>query len=395
MTTSSKADVVICGAGASGLATAIHIIKHSPTSTIEIIDPDFSKTTPKTWCFWDEKVSPVKDLIKKSWSKISVIDSTTEHKETFNDPVYFCITADDYRNKLIAQLKSLSRVNLNQDSVSKIDSDNNIYTDGGNTITANYVVDSRFSSIDEIDFHPSANTLWQHFKGWVIETSEPIFDPEHAILMDFRVPQSSGFAFVYLLPYSETRALVELTYFNKEIPQKDSYDPILEDYLQVHWNLKPEATRSALNYVILDTEYGIIPMTDLPIIQQYADFQVKTGLSGGLAKASTGYAFSRNQRHAAILAKLIAESSPMKCWKSPFRFQYYDMLILHLLKTDPSHCVQIFMDLFGKNGFRLVFDFLDEKTDIAQEVNIMSSVPSYFAFFRAIWATRDKIRHLG
>ena len=85
----------------------------------------------------------------------------------------------------------------------------------------------------------------------------------------------------------------------------------------------------------------------------------------------------------------------MKCLQCPNSFQNYDMLILHLLKTDPAHCVQIFMDLFGKNGFRLVFDFLDEKTDIAQEVNIMSSVPSYFAFFRAIWATRDKIRHLG
>jgi hypothetical protein len=52
------------------------------------------------------------------------------------------------------------------------------------------------------------------------------------------------------------------------------------------------------------------------------------------------------------------------------------------------------MDLFSKNGFELVFDFLDEKTSFAEDLKIMSSVPSYTAFFKAIWQTKDKIKHL-
>jgi hypothetical protein len=50
------------------------------------------------------------------------------------------------------------------------------------------------------------------------------------------------------------------------------------------------------------------------------------------------------------------------------------------------------MALFSNNGFKLMFDFLDEKTSFAEELKIMSSVPSYAEFFRAIEATSKKLR---
>ncbi|NDA64318.1 MAG: lycopene cyclase, partial [Chitinophagia bacterium] len=51
--------------------------------------------------------------------------------------------------------------------------------------------------------------LLQHFKGWMIETSEDCFDPDKATFMDFRVSQQSGTTFVYVLPVTNRRALVE------------------------------------------------------------------------------------------------------------------------------------------------------------------------------------------
>lgn len=394
MSIAAKSDVIICGAGASGLAVSIQILSRSPNTSIKLIDPDFTFTPRKTWCFWDESVSPRSDLIKKSWTKISVIDSKSTHTEVFKSPVYFCIHSDDYRRTLLEVLKSYESITLHQDSVTRISSNNAVLTSQGNQFTANYVIDSRFKSIDEINIHPSSNTLWQHFKGWEIETNKPTFDADHAILMDFRVPQEYGFAFVYLLPYSDTKALVELTYFNDTIPPKDHYDPILEAYLTEHWNLSPTSMSNCAAYVIKDTEYGIIPMTDIPIRLSQPDHQVNTGLIGGLAKASTGYAFSRSQRHAQKIAAQVALKAPLEKWTSTLRYQYYDMLILHILKKKPTHCVQIFMDLFGKNGFKLVFDFLDEKTNFAEDLKIMSSVPSYTTFFRAIWETRKKTKYL-
>lgn len=394
MSTEVKSDVIICGAGASGLANAIRIQNLSPELTIQLIDPDFERSSRKTWCFWDESVVPIPNLIKKSWKKISVINSKRWHTEVFDDPIYFCVHSEDYRNKIISKLRSSNSINFNQDSVTKINSKNSVETSSNSTFSANYLIDTRFQSIDDVNFHPSANTLWQHFKGWVIQTNKPTFDSDHAILMDFRVPQSYGFAFVYLLPYSDTQALVELTFFNDEIPATNFYDSILDVYLKENWDLSRDSNSSSIQYSIQDTEYGVIPMSDLPVTPNQSENQIKTGLIGGLAKASTGYAFSRIQRHSAILAKQISMNSVFKSWKSPLRFQYYDMLILHLLKTDPAHCVQIFMDLFDKNGFKLVFDFLDEKTSFADELKIMSSVPSYQAFFKSIWETRKKIKQL-
>ncbi|MEI9946722.1 MAG: lycopene cyclase family protein [Chitinophagaceae bacterium] len=51
--------------------------------------------------------------------------------------------------------------------------------------------------------------LLQHFKGWMIETKEPVFKVDEATLMDFRVSQQHGTTFVYVMPFSETKALVE------------------------------------------------------------------------------------------------------------------------------------------------------------------------------------------
>ena len=57
----------------------------------------------------------------------------------------------------------------------------------------------------------SRNAMLQHFLGQEIQVDKPVFDPSTAILMDFRVDQSKGMHFIYLLPYSPTEALVEST----------------------------------------------------------------------------------------------------------------------------------------------------------------------------------------
>ncbi len=44
-------------------------------------------------------------------------------------------------------------------------------------------------------FHPkitTENSLLQHFKGWVIKTETPQFNPKIGTLMDFRLDQKAG-----------------------------------------------------------------------------------------------------------------------------------------------------------------------------------------------------------
>ena len=54
----------------------------------------------------------------------------------------------------------------------------------------------------------SKNAMLQHFLGQEVEVDKPVFDSSTAILMDFRVDQSEGMHFIYLLPYSPTQAFV-------------------------------------------------------------------------------------------------------------------------------------------------------------------------------------------
>ena len=59
-----------------------------------------------------------------------------------------------------------------------------------------------------------ANAMLQHFVGLEVEVDKPVFDSDTAILMDFRVDQSHGLHFMYVLPFSSTCALIESTMFS-------------------------------------------------------------------------------------------------------------------------------------------------------------------------------------
>ena len=62
------------------------------------------------------------------------------------------------------------------------------------------------------NFNPNPkryHILWQHFKGWVIETEQPAFDPDLPTMFDFRTPQDGAMRFMYILPSSKHKALCE------------------------------------------------------------------------------------------------------------------------------------------------------------------------------------------
>ena len=59
------------------------------------------------------------------------------------------------------------------------------------------------------------------FLSQEIEVDRPVFDDSTAILMDFD-DQSHGMHFIYLLPFSPTRALVESNLFSTKVSMKNS-----------------------------------------------------------------------------------------------------------------------------------------------------------------------------
>lgn len=392
-------DVVVCGAGASGLAVAQKLANTDRPIQVAILDPDFEHTPNKTWCLWDSTQVP-ESLPHHSWKHVQIRNSTQSVYESLNRHRYICIKAHVYRETIIGRLKIDPRFQLIKSKASSIVQDGPgvvfTKTESGQIYQSKYVVDARFNDIRELNIDPEANTLWQHFKGWEIRTRDAVFDPESAVMMDFRVPQTDGFAFVYLLPYSSSTALVELTYFNTDLPDPDYYDTRITDFLEINYGLSVNGSNPAgPDYIIEDTEYGVIPMTDIPYKAEHDNESIlSTGLIGGQAKASTGYAFARSQRYASIIVDMILGAEKPTHMRDGIRFRYYDLLMLHIIRNKPDHAVDIFMQLFRKNGIETMFDFLDEKTTFLTELKIMASVPDYLAYFRAMWATKSKIRKI-
>ena len=74
--------------------------------------------------------------------------------------------------------------------------------------------------------------------------------------MDFRVDQSMGQLFVYVLPVAGDKALVEYTLFTQQLLQPQEYDHALGSYLSSFAGIK--------DYAVLEEEFGIIPMTNFP-----------------------------------------------------------------------------------------------------------------------------------
>jgi lycopene beta-cyclase len=210
--------------------------------------------------------------------------------------------------------------------------------------------------------------LLQHFKGFVIRTSEPAFDPSVGTLMDFRTSQANGTAFVYVLPLSDREALVEYTMFTAQLLAAEAYDVAVHDYIHRVLDI-PE-------YEVVSTEFGVIPMTDYPFPTHDQNI-INIGTAGGATKPSTGYTFSFIQRQADdIMHQLHAGQFPVPMPGSRSgKFRLYDSILLKVLAGNKLPGDYIFTQLFRKNRMADVFAFLDNETNLWKDLTIINSLP--------------------
>lgn len=216
---------------------------------------------------------------------------------------------------------------------------------------------------------PKELYLLQHFKGWIIETEKSAFNPAEATLMDFRTSQEHGTAFVYVMPFTDTKALVEYTLFTGKLLQPNQYEKELKNYIQEILKID--------SYKIIENEFGVIPMTNHKF--DAADGHIiNIGTIGGQTKGSSGYTFRFIQKHSARLVKnLIKRKNPFIALPAgPKRFLFYDRVLLQILKENKLPGNKIFTQLFKKNKPQQVLRFLDNESSIADELKIISTLPT-------------------
>ncbi|MEY4586876.1 MAG: hypothetical protein RIT05_1294, partial [Bacteroidota bacterium] len=271
-------------------------------------------------------------------------------------------------------------------SIEKTDSQGEILNSSGEILRITGKKTEKISVIANLIFNsipldlgkkqPGVVNLLQHFKGVIVESDQFNFDPHRATLMDFRVNQSEGTTFIYVLPLSKNRALVEYTLFTASLLTPEKYNQGIAEYIGEFLGVT--------NYKIIEEEFGIIPMTTQRF-HWYANGAFNIGTAGGQTKGSSGYTFQFIQKRSAQLAALLQNSSDWSKLKSTLiqlqgdakRFHFYDRVLLNVLAANYYPGDQVFATLFEKNPAHRVFQFLDNETNLLQELQIISSLPTW------------------
>jgi lycopene beta-cyclase len=375
--TSLDVDYLFVGAGASSRLLLMSLDRHNllKGKRVVVIDPDVKSSNDKTYCFWaspeELKEIQCESLIGHRWRHVTV-----DHKqsESLNAMEYMHISSIDLYHAS-DQIMKANEVKYLQDKVEKIES----FEKGIKVVTSakHFLTNTVFDSRPPKYLPPKINEahLIQSFIGYVIQCDKPIERAEAIHLMDFEVDQLGCTQFVYVLPFSETKILVELTRFGENKITASEAEPILRKYISERFG----------KYEIEATETGCIPMCSSPIAKD-APLKglISIGGRAGAIKPSTGYAFKTMAHHAEGIAKDIANNRSTRIIKHSTRFKLYDRLLLFILKSYPYLGKPIFQTLFKKNKTQTIFNFLDEKSTLTQEVAIFLSLP-LTPFLKALW----------
>jgi lycopene beta-cyclase len=118
-------------------------------------------------------------------------------------------------------------------------------------------------------------------------------------------------------------------------------------------------------------------MTDYKFKRRLGRRVLAIGTQGGRVKPSSGYAFMRIQHDSqAIVHSLIVNGHPFDLPPDPPRRRFYDALLLQILAEQSGQAKPVFEQLFRKNPIARIFRFLDERSSMWEDIQLIASLPS-------------------
>ena len=358
-----KFDYIICGGGASGLLLSNAFIsdKFFNDKKILIIERESKTTNDKTFGFWNDKESVLDEMVFKEWEFAEFKDSNSYNTFLLNPYKYKMIKSSQFYSHIGNKILKASNFKYLNSNINEIDEINNIVKTDDGEFNSTII----FSSIyNEVNFKKYP-LLKQHFIGWTIETKSESFDDNKITFMDFSVDQKDEIRFMYILPFSKNKALVEYTLFSKELISDNEYEKEIKSYLKEN-NIQ--------GYTIKEKEKGMIPMTCYPFFENNTDTYFQIGTAGGWSKPSTGYTIKNSIKKIDVVVESLKHNKPLSKIRFKNRFWYYDLLFLDVLIASKGKGSQVFSDLFKNNDPIKIFKFLDENTSVLEELSIFLSV---------------------
>ena len=374
----SSFDYIIIGAGAAGLSLANAMGKDSFFSkkSILLLDKNAKQTNDRTWCFWEKGEGDFDDILHKKWSSIQFAGQQIDQRYPIAPYEYKMIQGLDFYASMFKKLDEYPNITfLNEEVISVINTATvNTVKTANNTFIAATLFNSIFDYKEALQ-QQKYPVLQQHFIGWFIKTEQPVFDPKVATFMDFSIPQRGNTRFMYLLPTTAHEALIEYTLFSEHLLKASEYEEAIKKYISQKIGVD--------NYEIVEKEQGSIPMTSYNFTSKNTSKQIFIGTAGGWTKASTGYTFKSTQKKVTLLIQHLKDQKPLQNFGRRDKFWFYDLLLLDILHRRNDLGQSIFEALFKNRKPQLIFKFLDEETNLLEDVKFISAL-SPMPFIKAL-----------
>jgi len=285
-------DVIFAGGGLAATLVAYRLKQLRPQCRILILEAGERLGGNHTWSFHDTDITPA----ARKWVAPFVAQSWPKQKVHF--PKYARTLSIGY-NTIFSEGLHKAAIALLQDSV--------IFSSDVRTVETGRVqlADGReFSAPCVIDARGQGKSLdltigFQKFVGIEVRVEKP-HGQSYPTIMDATVPQVDGYRFVYTLPFSEDRMLIEDTYYS-DTP--DLNVPHLREECR-----KYAAGKGWTIAEIVREEKGVLPIVlsgDVKSVLPPESVKIPAlGLRGGFFHHTTSYSFPIAVRCADAIAAL-------------------------------------------------------------------------------------------
>ncbi len=265
----------IIGLGPSGLAVNKILYGESSNEVIAFENEDINKRD-NYFGFWlTDWMKPFENIIEKKWYQWTIGNKNINIIHTISDKPYCVISFKKWKNFCLETKNKLQIKNKKVAKYFPVQNYFKVITDDNTEYYAEKIYDSRSTK-------EKKGELLQHFYGINITVPDNTFNKNELTLMHF-TEEENILHFIYVLPFSHNKALVESTVFSKYAFHSSWYKEKINDYLK---------KKNIAEFKEQSSEKGIIPMFFAEEKRSANSNIFNIGIRGGACKPSTGYAFS-------------------------------------------------------------------------------------------------------
>jgi lycopene beta-cyclase len=365
-----KPPLVLVGAGLASAIIAQRLSRQPSPDRILILEGSDRPFGEHTWSFHDADVEAsdltwLQPLVAHHWNGQSV--RFRSHRRHLTSG-YSSLTSAS----VTAAIERLNNVELRKNAPVAGLFPTHVSLADGTSQPASCVIDCR-------GYRPSRAMIlgYQKFLGLEVELRQPhaLVDP---VIMDASVDQRDGYRFLYVLPLSPTRLLIEDTRYSDDgdLDETALADDVRDYAIAQHWLIDRTIRR----------ERGVLPITLAHDFERFwselpADIP-QAGLRAGLFHPTTGYSLPEAVRLADLIAARwpsdsasLAGSIRQYAWTHHRRHRFYRLLnrmLFRAARPDRRHLV---LERFYKLPQPLIERFYAGRTSRRDIVRILVGKP--------------------